>query len=188
MLTKYHVRLSATNSRGNTLVKNINFTAQVEISYADLNSVICHLVKGNYSYDIEKGWKLSKTAKVLTFEEALIAIRDFRFIESHIEEEEEEETKSTYLCTIVGNSFSITNWHSNWNSFCAIATSNPNDYTKLKTALLNAGFKESKTVGTFYITGNYIVYKMYNGDTGEYVINLVTHSTITKKVNKRVEL
>lgn len=188
MLTKYHVRLSATNSRGNTLVKNINFTTQVEISYADLNSVICHLVKDNYSYEIEKGWKLSKTAKILTFEEALIAIRDFRFIESHIEEEEEEIRKSTYLCTIVGNSLSITNWHSDWNSFCAIETDSLNSYNKLKTALLSVGFKESKTKGTFYISGNYIVYKMYNSDTGEYVINLVTHSRELKKVNKRIEL
>lgn len=188
MLTKYHVRLSATNSRGNILAKNINFTTQAEISYADLNSVICHLVKDNYNYDIEKGWKLSKTAKILTFEEALIAIRDFRFVESHIEEEEEKIRKSTYLCTIEGCSLTITNWHSDWNSFCAIETDSPNSYIKLKTALLDAGFKESKTVGTFYIPGNYIVYKQYNSDTGEYVISLVTYSGELKKVNKRVEL
>lgn len=188
MLTKYHVCLSATNSRGNVLVKNVNFTTQIEISYANLNSIICHFVKDNYNYDIEKGWKLSKTAKILTFEEALIAIRDFRFVESRIEEEEEKTKESKHLCTLERCSLSITNWHSNVNSFCAIATDNPNSYITLKTALLDAGFKESKTVGTFYITGDYVVCKNYNDDTGKDIITIIKYSTITKKVNKKIEL
>lgn len=185
MFIKYNVRLFVENSRGNTLVKRINFITQVEISYADLNSIICHLVKDNYRYEITKGWKLSKTANIYTFEEALIAIRDFRFVESNIEEEEVYEHTDTVLCSLDTNFFNLENWHSGSNSFCRIGTNKISESKKLEDALLKAGFKETKTKGTYYITGDYIV--SISEDVPCNII-LRTYYTKIKRVQKTVEI
>lgn len=185
MLTKYHVRLSVENSRRNTLVKIINFTTQVEVSYADLNSIICHLVKDNYRYEITKGWKLSKTAKILTFEEALIAIRDYRFVESNIVEEEVDEHTDSVICSLDTNFLSLNNWHSGPNTFCSIGIDNVSEFAKLEDALLKAGFRKTKTKGTYYIIGDYVV---TSSDETPCDIVLRRYYTKINKVQKTVEI
>ena len=183
MITKYHVRLSVENSRNNTLVKNINFTTQVELSYSNLNSILCHLIKDNYRYDIEKDWKLSKTAKILTFEEALIAIRDFRFVESNIVEEEVDAHEDTILCYLDTSFLGVQNWHSNSRSFCAIqGIEKKSDFSKLEEALFKVGFKKTKTKGIYYITGDYVLC------IENCAIVLHRYYTVTNKVQKTIEI